>query len=178
MITSTILRRMFSVTIVCLARLSLPCISSCSDFLTPINLKLPRRGLSTTLISIVTLSSSIFVTYTCTFENSFCRQRLEMVLAKISSPGCVNLSPGCNPVIERTMEVSRCLMPVIFIPAIVYSLGMRRFGHSNNFGSTEVGLVLSCACKTATEKRKKRMKLNRSKLFNTLLGKILKAAKF
>ena len=44
------------------------------------------------------------------------------------------------------MDVSRCLIPVILISAIVYSFGICAFSHSSSFGSSEVGLVVSsCA---------------------------------
>src|SRR5258706_15997980 len=75
-----------------------------------------------------------------------------MALAKLSLPGWVNLSPVCNPAIESTMAVSRCLMPVIPISAIIYSLGILAFCHSSSLGSTEVGLeVSSCACAASTD---------------------------
>src|SRR4030095_4429451 len=76
-----------------------------------------------------------------------------MDLAKISSPGCMNLSPVCRPAIESTIAVSRCLIPVMLIEPMLYSLGIRALCHSNNFGSTDLGsvgsgyagLLVSCA---------------------------------
>ena len=44
------------------------------------------------------------------------------------------------------MEVSKCLIPVTFKSAIVYSLGTLAFVHSISFGSNEVGFVVSPSC--------------------------------
>jgi hypothetical protein len=77
---------------------------------------------------------------------------LAIAFAKISLPGCMNLSPGCRPEIDNTIVVSRCLIPTMATSAIVYSLGILAVCHSNNFGSTEVGFVVSsCACAVSTE---------------------------
>ena len=77
---------------------------------------------------------------------------LAIALAKISLPGCMNLSPVCKPEMDNTMAVSRCLIPRIETSAMVYSRGILAFSHSSNFGSTEVGLVVSsCDLAVSTE---------------------------
>jgi len=70
----------------------------------------------------------------------------------MSLPGCMNLSPGCKLEIDKTIAVSRNLMPVMEIFPMVYSRGILAFSQSSNLGSTEVGLVVSsCACTEITD---------------------------
>src|SRR5882724_6045770 len=66
-----------------------------------------------------------------------------MALLKLSPPGIITLSPTVNPEIEINNDSSRYLLPVILMPAIIYSLGVFELPNAVRSGSTDIGCVVS-----------------------------------
>src|SRR5579875_1540539 len=69
-----------------------------------------------------------------------------MAFEKTSEPGIITLSPTCKPEIDKTIDVSKVVRPVIFMERMVYSLGTFALCNASNSGSTEVTVVsVTCA---------------------------------
>src|SRR5580704_3151222 len=75
--------------------------------------------------------------------NRFCLHKLLIALLKLSPPGIVTLSPTVSPEIEVSNASSRYLVPVIFMPAMIYSLGDFEVERASRSGSTDNGCVVS-----------------------------------
>src|SRR5580658_10468794 len=73
----------------------------------------------------------------------FCFHKLLIALLKLSPPGMVILSPTVSPEMEVSNASSKYLVPVIFIPATIYSLGDFEFDRARRSGSTDNGCVVS-----------------------------------
>src|SRR5665213_43198 len=85
-----------------------------------------------------------------TLEKRFWAHSLVMALLKLSPPGIMILSPTVKPDTEINKDSSRNLLPVILIPASVYSLGVFALSRAISSGSTETGCVVSESCAFTT----------------------------
>src|SRR4029077_16601464 len=111
------------------------------------------------------------------FEKRFWFHNLLIALLKLSPPGITTLSPTVRPETEINKDSSRYLLPVILMPAIVYSFGVFEIPRAIRSGSIDTGFVVSATWAFAAVNFNKQKAMEKAPINNRrCIQSVLKAA--